>query len=724
VHPIRNMLACLTLLLASVSVGQAAGWTMEGGRVPSPKKEADLIAVLHSDAAKAKKADACKDLAVYGSDKAVAELGKLLADEQLASWARIALEAIPGLASDEALRKGVDSLKGNLLVGAINSIGVRRDVSAAKALAGKLGDQDVAVASAAAVALGHIGNADAAKSLQSALASTSGSIRSAVAEGLVLCAERALAAGHAAEAVAIYDDVRKADVSKQRILEATRGAILARRDEGIPLLIEQLKSDDKKMFRMALGLARAFPGTQVDQALAAEIDHATPEHAALVIGAMADRKATVLVAALLNAATRGPTEVRVAAIAALGRAGNDSCVAPLLGFALESDSELSKTAKSALIELQAPNVDEHLVERLHGTPNGPMYPLLIEVVGERRIKAVEDLVKALESSDDVVRVAALKALGTTVPADKLSVLISQVVTPKHEQDTAEAEKALKAACVRMADREACAKELAAAMERSSVPTKIALLKIVGAVGGTEALTTVGTAAKANDSEVQDASSRLLGEWMTIDAAPVLLDLAKTAPGDKYRVRALRGYIRIARQFAMPEPQRVEMCESAMKAAVQPAEQKLVLDILKLKKYESPATLQLAAKFTKDFPKLNHEASQAAVFIARDLGDEKHSGTADEVKEILSHARLEKVKLEIVSAEYGAPGKQKDVTQAVQKAATDLQLISLPSPSYVAAFGGDPAPGTQKQLKIQYRINGKADDATFGENALIILPMPR
>ena len=34
--------------------------------------------------------------------------------------------------------------------------------------------------------------------------------------------------------------------------------------------------------------------------------------------------------------------------------------------------------------------------------------------------------------------AALKALGTTVPADKLSVLIAPVVTPKHEEDAAEA----------------------------------------------------------------------------------------------------------------------------------------------------------------------------------------------------------------------------------------------------------------------------------------------
>ena len=36
------------------------------------------------------------------------------------------------------------------------------------------------------------------------------------------------------------------------------------------------------MFQMGLGLAREFPGSQVDQALAAEIDRATPERAALL----------------------------------------------------------------------------------------------------------------------------------------------------------------------------------------------------------------------------------------------------------------------------------------------------------------------------------------------------------------------------------------------------------------------------------------------------------
>ena len=37
----------------------------------------------------AKKAIACKQLAIHGTKQAVPELAKLLHDEQLASWARI-----------------------------------------------------------------------------------------------------------------------------------------------------------------------------------------------------------------------------------------------------------------------------------------------------------------------------------------------------------------------------------------------------------------------------------------------------------------------------------------------------------------------------------------------------------------------------------------------------------------------------------------------------------
>lgn len=714
-HTTRPSLRFVAYLAAFVALAVASA-RADDSKNPSPDKERELLAVLRSDAPKAEKALACKRLTVDGSSAAVPELAKLLEDAELASWARIPLEAIPGPEADEALRKALDKVSGKLLVGTINSIGVRRDAQAVEPLAAKLQDQDAEAASAAAVALGRIGTEAASKPLRKSLAGAPAKVRSAIAEGLVLCAEQFQAAGRSAEAIEIFDEVRKADVPRQRLLEATRGAILARNHEGIALLLEQVRSPDKAFFQLALGAAREFPGTDIDQALAGELTRATPDRAALVIAAMADRKDTVVLPVVLKAAGQGEKEVRLAAIGALARVGDASCLSTLLEIGAGVDAELAQSAKAALAELPGDNVNQDIVTRL-GQAEGKTYPVLIEVVGRRRIvAAVPALVKALGHSDGPVRAAALTSLGDTVPADKLSILIAQVVTPKHAEDAATALVALKTAAVRMPNREACAEELSSAIQTSPAATKSALLEIVGAVGGTKALATVGAAAKSGDSQLQDTSSRLLGEWMTIDAAPVLLDLAKTGEADKYQARAMRGYIRIARQFVMPDDKRAEMCQHAWEACRQPAEQKLVLEVLK--RYPSQATLKLAAKAI-DVPEVKDEASQTVVAIAQKLG-----GDAPGVKEALAKVGQGNLKVEIVKAEYGAGATQKDVTDTLRKQVTGLQMITLPSSGYNESFGGDPVPGTVKQLKVQYRINGKAGEATFAENALILLPMPK
>src|SRR4029079_3402586 len=154
-----------------------------------------------------------------------------------------------------------------------------------------------------------------------------------------------------------------------------------------------------------------------------------------------------------------------------------------------------------------------------------------------------------------------------------------------------AQKALKTAAIRMPDRESCAAEIAAAANKAPMPTKTALLEILGAVGGTKALATVGAAANSSDTALQDVGSRLLGEWRTLDAAPVLLSVAKG--GGKYQIRALRGYIGIAQKFTMTEEQRAQMCTSALDLAKQPAERKLIFDVLK--RYPNIEMLKVAVK---------------------------------------------------------------------------------------------------------------------------------
>ena len=681
----------------------------------SAEKEQASLGVLRSDSPAADKAIACKQLAINGSSESIPDLAKLLSDPQLSSWARIALEAIPDPAADEALRTAAESLQGNLLIGTINSIGVRRDAGAIDVLNKRLQDPDGEVASAAAVALGRVGNSAAAESLRNALASASEGVRSAIAEGCVLCAERALVDGNSVVAIEIYDQVRNANVPKQRIIEATRGAILARNQDGIPLLVELFKSPDKGLFQLALSTAREFPGDKVDESLAQELTSAQPDRAALIVQSMADRKQTVIVSAILKAAEQGPEPVRLSAINALARVGDASCLPELLKIAIETNAELAQAAKTSLADLPGDTVDTQVLTLLESS-KGPMVPVLLELVAKRRIDAVPALLKMLNDSDATLRGIALTALGETIQLDQLSVLIDQAVAPKFAVDQASAQLALKAASVRMPDREACAAQLAAAFESdSSVENKTSILQILAAVGGTNALNAVDAAGKSTNPKLQDISSRLLGEWMTEDAAPVLLELAKSTK-NQYQVRSIRAYIRIARQFVLPDDRRFEMCQNAYDASKLPAEKKLVLEILK--RYPTMEGLNLAIKAIQ-VPELKTDANQATMIIAQKL-----STKGVDVAGVLSQAGLEKVKIEIVKAEYGSEAVQTDVTELLQKLVSDLPVIALPSESYNTAFGGDPAAGTLKTLKIQYLFNNKPGEVSVPENALIILPAPK
>jgi HEAT repeat protein len=710
-HKTRRFTRSFLLFAALITLAAASSRAADNA---APPTEADLLAVLRSGQP-ADKAMACKQLSVYGSEQAVPALAELLSDPQLASWARIALEAIPGPAADEALRKAMGSLQGMLLVGTINSIGVRRDAQAVDPLIGRLQDPDAEVASAAAVALGNIGNPAATKALRGSLTGAPAKVRTAVAEGCVLCAERMLAAGQSSDAAALYDEVRRADVPKQRVVEATRGAILARKSGGIELLLEQLRSPDKVFFQLGLGTARELSGPEVAAALAAEVPGAAPQRAALLLMALADRNDKAVLPAVLEAVKSGPEQVRIAAIGALPRLGDESCIPTLLQIATSGEPELAQAAKQALADLSGEKVDASIASRL-ANADGKTLAVLLEAVGERRIEATTALLVAVENPDPAVRAAALTALGATVGPSGLPTLVSFVVSPKNPDDAPAAQQALRAAATRMPDREACAKELAAAMPKASVASQAALVEILAAVAGTTALKTIGAAAKSPAPELQDTASRVLGTWMSLDAAPVLLDLAKNAPGGKYQVRAVRGYIRLAKQFPMSDPQRADMCQKALEVSGNPAEKQLVLKVLEL--YPTKDTLQLAINAAQ-VPGLKPDAVRAALIIATKL-----NGKSIDTRELLSQLKFEPVKLEIIKAEFGSGSMQKDVTEALKQQAADKRLILLKSPTYAANFGGDPAPGLVKQLKVQYRMNGKAGEATFPENACVVLPMPK
>ena len=260
--------------------------------------------------------------------------------------------------------------------------------------------------------------------------------------------------------------------------------------------------------------------------------------------------------------------------------------------------------------------------------------MLIELVGQRRIRArPSSLVKALDNSDQAVRSAALTALGETVSAKELSVLISQVVAPKHAEDVPVAQQALQAACIRMPDREACAAELAAAMTDASTPTKSPAGN-PGRRGRTKALAPLGAAAKSDDAAAArhrqpragrvDDGRRGAGAVGSGEDGP-----RRQVPGPRTaRLHPHRAAVRHARQ------QRAEMCQQRARSlpVSQPNRSWCWTFSSATPAWRRSSWPSKPCKM----PELKGEAADTALAITQKLG-----GKVDEVRETARQAGLER-----------------------------------------------------------------------------------
>jgi HEAT repeat protein len=611
----RYLYCCIALLAAALWTGAfAQNQPAEG------YKESDLIRVLQSDAAKAEKAITCKRLAIYGSEKCVPVVAPLLADEELASWARIALEAIPGPAADVALRDASSELKGRLLVGVINSIGVRGDAKAVEVLVKKLNDEDIDVASAAAVALGHIGGEKAAKALTQSLTNGQGEVRSAAAEGCILCAEQFMAQNKTAAAVKLYDTVRKADVPDQRHLEAIRGAILARQSDGLPLLIEQLRSEDKKRLGIGLRTARELGGRDVTEALAAEMERLNPDRRPLLLLALADRSDSAVLPIVEKVAKSGSRELRITAINILIHLGDVSCVPLLLEAATEDDAELKQAAMETLVRLPGKDVDADMLSRLPQA-RGKLQQVLIELAGQRQIsEALPVVASSLHNEDGEIRGAAVRTISIIGQDPQTADLVKLLEDTKDSSERSDIRKALLAISGRCGAK--CIPHLKPLTESRDNEVQTIGLRALAIIGGSEALTAVKSAVENVEPAVQDEAVRILSNWPynwpeDSEAGQALLMLATSAKKMSHQVLGLRGYLQYIRgNKKLSDEQKVAKIKDILSHIKRPEEKQQAIAVLG--EAPSAAALDLLTTFAGE-PEVVEEAYSSIVRIAdRDI----------------------------------------------------------------------------------------------------------
>ena len=610
----------------------SSGWTIAQDLTVANLNQTDLITVLKSDAPKGEKAITCKQLAICGTEQSVPVLAPLLADEELASWARIALEAIPGPAPDAALRDALGKLEGRLLIGVINSVGVRRDVYAVDTLVLKLDDENAGVASAAAVALGHIGGEQAAKALTQSLADAPSGVRSAVAEGCILCAEWFLANEKTAKAIKLYDTVRLADVPDQRHLEAIRGAILARKSAGVPLLIEQLESEDQERLGIGLRSARELPGRDVTKALASELGRLSPDRRPLLLLALADRNDSAVIPTIHEAAQSSSKDLRITAIEILIRLGDVTCVPILLETVTEDDTELEQAAMETLVRLPGKDVDKDLVARLPQA-KGKLQQVLIELAGQRQIsEALPAVVPSLYDTDSGIRGVAVETIGIIGQDQQTAELVKLLQKTNNSEQRAGIRKALLAVCGRCGVK--CIPHLRPLTQSRDNELHMIGLRALAIIGGPDALEAVKSAIESDEPPVQDEAVRILSNWpnnwpQDSEAGQTLLRLATSAEKMSHQVLGLRGYFQYIRGTEkLSNEQKVTRVVDLLPNIKRPEEKRLAIAVLA--EAPSSSALELLTTFAEDSAVVE-EAYSAMVQIA---GQDVRGVSMDQRRQVL------------------------------------------------------------------------------------------
>jgi len=348
--------------------------------------------------------------------------------------------------------------------------------------------------------------------------------------------------------------------------------------------------------------------------LASALANATPRRAVMILDVLSDPGDTSALAAVREAVGSENAAVKTAAISALGKVGDAADLELLLAASGSDNAAVAGAAQRSLAELHGEGVDQAILDALERTT--AHQETLLRLIGARGIKAPPVLWAAMKTAELPVRMAALDSLGRTIPDADLLSLVDVVLTTTGEEHAA-AIAAVTSACRRASDPDETVRQISARFAAAPLELQRERFEILKTIGGEEALRQVIRGAMDPEEPIQDAATRALGEWPTPDVGPQLLPLCHSIQTPKFKIRALRAYIRVFKQFGLPSEERLQMAREAFALATRPEDKVLILHALL--SFQNLESLQFALEHIKD-PGLEATAAQVAIYMSEQVSD--------------------------------------------------------------------------------------------------------
>jgi HEAT repeat protein len=491
--------------------------------------ETRLLQFLQSKATPSGKEVAYRGLSLVGTSASVPVLAPLLTRVETAEMARYALAAIPGPEADEALRKSLGQAPNEQIrIGIIGSLGHRKDAKSVPALAALISPSNVELTGALLAALANIADQPSLDALAAVHSKASAQLRDLAAEAYVACADQFRARGERATAVSVYRQMIEPGEPPMTRIRALAGLTGADGKGALPYLTAAIESGDSQMQTVAIRLLNGIPGQDITQALMAEAPKVPPFAQVHLLTALAYRGDVSARPAILAALKSNVPEVRAAALAGLGKLGDESSVMALAEAAAAGKEPEQSAARRSLSELRGSGIDRAITAGI-GSSSGKVRAELILAAGERvSLGAADALVLVAQETDPEGRREALRALRNVGGSGQAQPLLDLLVRASTASERRDATQTL-AMVLRRSPSPPIGAVISAYRNASAINARLSLIEVLGQTSSDEALPILRSSLNDTDPQIARAAVLALSGWDTPAPLMDLFNLAKGGP---------------------------------------------------------------------------------------------------------------------------------------------------------------------------------------------------
>lgn len=556
-----------------------------------------LAGILAADSTIEARKFACQQLAIIGPEFSLTILSQIAALEPTAGVACMAIVNSPSTNALEALLVAYNQGNQYVKLQAVNSIGnldwkrfsavSEKAISFLKSL---LNEKDKQLVEAALTSLGKIGTKSATDVILAFKSNKWDEFPEAISDALLRCAEKAIARNRIDDARAVYSDLFSAKVNPQIKRAAFIGLVKTDSDGGLKRIEQTILGPDTELKATAISMLPAIKRTGVSDRISFIYPNVGKNEQILLIDSLAEIGDSAAIKLIEKTAESQDKDIRLSAIAALGKVGSSQHVSVMIKALNElSDPASSQIVEQALASLKGGDSTDAAILRELKTSSAK--PRIINVLARRfslrpesKVFTTDGFKTLLEmaiSDDQSAARAAFRALGKLCSERDVPSLLDAVTKVKSAQVRSEAENAIAAVIERVPVKLNCANLVCNYLDKTANPeVKISFINLLPVCGGAEALSAAKAAYASADNQIKEAGLRALAEWKDLSAWDTLFKIYEKPDSEAFRVLALRGLVRLlSEENIRPDEKLVDNYAKLFEFAKTASDKKLIIGAL-------------------------------------------------------------------------------------------------------------------------------------------------